>query len=429
MQPSDTTSPVVAEVLAVGDELTSGQCVDTNSAWLSRRLTALGLRVAWHTTAGDQLPELEQALRTAASRAQVVVLTGGLGPTEDDLTRQALAQAAGVELEFRPELWEHIRELFRRRGRSVPEQNRQQALLPRGAGPLHNPQGTAPGIAMPLPGQEGPAAWVFALPGVPAEMHQMWPQVEQELRRQGLAQGVVVERAVRVFGPGESDLQQRLPGLFARGGNPQVGITVSGAVMTLRITARGTSQQECQRRIEPVWQQIHQALGEQIFGYDQDELQHAVARLLHRQQLRLATLEWGTQGRLACWMSQVPQAQQVFHGGQVFSCWPPEATWFAGAREPLPQGATDEKVLAWAARAARDQLGREVLVLATGPFPPEDAPDDPRRQVRFALAWRGGVELWRRRYTGHPQVRRVRAARQALDALRRWLLGGGASRT
>jgi len=268
--------------------------VDTNSAWLSRELTALGLRVAWHTTVSDRLEELVQALAAAAARASVVVLTGGLGPTEDDLTREALARAAGVELEFRPELWEHIQELFRRRGRSVPEQNRRQALLPRGAEAIANPEGTAPGVAMQLVRPPGSPVWLFALPGVPAEMRQMWPEVQHRLRAAGLVRGVVEQRTIRVFGPGESDLQQQLPGLFARGRRPEVGITVSEAVITLRILARGASREECLRQIEPTWRQIHQVLGPQIFGYDQDELQHALARLLQAQKLRLATLEWGT---------------------------------------------------------------------------------------------------------------------------------------
>ncbi len=418
MPAPETTTPPLAEVLAVGDELTTGQRVDTNSAWLSRELTALGLRVAWHTTVGDRLEELVQALAAAVARASVVVLTGGLGPTEDDLTREALAQAAGVELEFRPELWEHIQALFRRRGRPVPEQNRRQAMLPRGAEAIANPEGTAPGVAMQLARPEGQPVWLFALPGVPAEMQQMWPEVRHRLRAAGLARGVVEQRTIRVFGPGESDLQKQLPGLFARGRRPEVGITVSEAVITLRILARGRSRQECLRQIEPTWRQIHQVLGQQIFGYDQDELQHAVARLLQEEKLRLATLEWGSQGLLARWMAQVPHSEQVFAGGEVRTTWPPPET----ATSPRPEDASAvPERLAQAAEQHRTRCRAE-LVLATGPFPDDEVPDEHTGPIYFALAHAGAVELWRRRYTGHHQVRRVRAARQALDALRRWLL-------
>src|SRR5947209_10478575 len=154
------------EILSVGSELTSGQNLDTNSQWLSRRLAEVGVGVGWHTTIADDLDANVDAFRIAARRAALVLITGGLGPTQDDLTREALARAAGVELVFDQEQYDRIAEMFRRRGRAMPERNRVQALFPAGAEPIPNDHGTAPGVWMKLGD-----AWVAAMPGVPSEMY------------------------------------------------------------------------------------------------------------------------------------------------------------------------------------------------------------------------------------------------------------------
>ncbi|MDH3716601.1 MAG: competence/damage-inducible protein A, partial [Planctomycetota bacterium] len=163
-----------AEVLAIGDELTSGLRLDTNSQWLSLRLQELGIPVLRHATVADDLAAITEAFRHAAARCDVAVVTGGLGPTADDLTRQALAAAGGVELQLDEALLRHIQQLFQSRGREMPDRNRAQAMFPVGSRPIPNPNGTAPGIEMPLPRDGGGVCRLFALPGVPAEMRQMW---------------------------------------------------------------------------------------------------------------------------------------------------------------------------------------------------------------------------------------------------------------
>ena len=163
-----------AEIIAIGDELTSGQRLDTNSQWLSERLGELGVPVAFHTTVGDDLEDNVAVFRTAIDRADIVVATGGLGPTADDLTREAIAAAAGVELVQDDAALAHIRNLFARRSREMPERNMLQAQFPRGSRVVPNPHGTAPGIDLTVPRSCGPPCRVFALPGVPAEMFAMW---------------------------------------------------------------------------------------------------------------------------------------------------------------------------------------------------------------------------------------------------------------
>ena len=221
-----------AEVIAIGDELTSGQRLDTNSKWLSQELSNLGIRTVRHTTIGDDLAHNVDALRQAAQRVDIVVCTGGLGPTLDDLTRQAFADAFDAPLELDEDSLEHIRQLFVSRGRDMPERNRAQALFPRGSQTIPNPHGSAPGIDFT---SAKDSCRFFALPGVPAEMTEMWfhtvvPRIESMAAN---PLGPLRFHAVKVFGIGESDVEVRLPELISRDRIPTVGITVSRATITL----------------------------------------------------------------------------------------------------------------------------------------------------------------------------------------------------
>src|SRR5215470_13899511 len=197
-----------AEIIAIGDELTSGQRLDTNSQWLSERLGEIGIPVAFHTTVGDDLENNIAVFRTAIDRAEIVVASGGLGPTADDLTRDAIAAAAGVELYEDADALAHIQNLFARRKRAMPERNKLQAQFPRGSRVVPNPEGTAPGIDLTVPRSCGPACRVFALPGVPAEMFTMWNEtVKPALVGSQSASRVICHRRIKCFGVGESDLE------------------------------------------------------------------------------------------------------------------------------------------------------------------------------------------------------------------------------
>lgn len=412
-----------AEIIAIGDELICGERIDTNSGWISKQLTELGIPVHFHTTVGDDLPRVVTAIRASAQRADVVVISGGLGPTADDLTRDALAEALDMPLVLDAALLQHIEGLFARRRRPMPERNRLQAMLPEGSRPIPNPQGTAPGIAIDLSGQT--SCRIFALPGVPSELFEMWRQtIVPELSADGGSGRVIRHRELKCFGVGESHLESMLPDLIVRGREPSVGITVHGATITLRITATSRTPQECVRAIEPVVKVIRDALGDLVYGEGDDELGDAVVRLLSRTGTTLATAECGTRGRLAHWLSEAAARYGVENGEQAPRT-PVAAPYRGGMVVPDSRATRDEcdirELVEMMATGCREQFGAD-FGLAIGPLPPPGKADTPPGEFCFALATAEGVTLERDTAAGHPAILQDRAAKQSLDMVRKRLL-------
>jgi nicotinamide-nucleotide amidase len=413
-----------AEVISIGDELTSGQRLDTNSQWLSQRLGELGVQVLYHTTVADDLEANVRVFREASERVDLVVATGGLGPTADDLTRDALARLAAVDLVLDPDSLAHIRGLFAHRKREMPERNVVQAMFPAGSRPIFNPQGTAPGIELSVPRPGGRRCHLFALPGVPAEMQEMWQQsVAPAIARMGDAASVIRHRRIKCFGVGESDLEQMLPDLIRRGRVPQVGITVSGATITLRITASGATPQECLALMEPTVATIHQCLGPLVFGEEDEELEHVIVRLLAARGATLSTAEWGTAGLIADWLGDLRESRECYLGGLILS-----SRQAAENLLDLPTGTIVDEANPEAALVeimadgCRRRLGAD-YGLAVGPFPSFDPQSQEPGGVFFAVASQTGVVVRSSTFAGHPSILRTRAAKQALDLLRLTLLG------
>jgi nicotinamide-nucleotide amidase len=405
------------EVLAIGSELTSGQNLDTNSQWLSQRLAEIGIAVGWHTTIADDLEDNIEAFRIAGRRAQLVIATGGLGPTQDDLTRAALAAAAGVELALHEGSLEHIRQMFARRRRSMPERNRVQAQFPAGAEPIPNDNGTAPGIWMQL-GQ----ATVIAMPGVPSEMVAMFDNlVKPRLLQMGLGGGVLVQRKINCFGAGESALEEKLLDLTQRGHSPEVGITVSDATISLRILARASNATEAQNQIAPVEQKIRQRLGDLVFGVDEEDLQDVVVRLLTGKGLTIATAEGVTAGLVAHRLGQVPGASACLRGSLVAYDNRIKTELLGVPGDMIAEhGVVSIPVVEAMAVGCRTRFRTDLAISTVGLAGPGDGggPEKPVGLVFVALAAKEGVSSQGFSWLGTRREIQSRAAKMALNRVR-----------
>jgi nicotinamide-nucleotide amidase len=408
------------EILSIGSELTSGQNLDTNSQWLSRRLAEMGIAVGWHTTIADDLEANIEAFRIASRRAGLVLATGGLGPTQDDLTREVLARVAGVELIEDAGSLRHIEAMFRLRKRTMPERNRVQALLPAGAEPIPNDRGTAPGVWMRLGD-----CWVAAMPGVPSEMYAMFDkQVWPRLLALGLGGGVLVQRKINTFGVGESTVEEKLFDLTRRGHVPEVGITVSDAIISLRILARAASLADAQAQITPVEQTIRERLGTLVFGADDEQLQDAVASLLASRRKTLATSESVTAGLVGARLAAVPDISAWYRGG-VIAYDNRLKVELLGVSQPLldAHGAVSAPVAEAMAMGCRTRLRTDLAVSTVGIAGPAGAaPDKPVGLVYVGLAWDGGATSVSFSWTGTRDEVRSRTASLALNRIRLHLL-------
>ncbi len=395
-----------AEVVAIGDELVTGQRLDTNSQWISRELALLGVPTGFHTTIGDGLDDGVAALRAACARAGVVVVTGGLGPTADDLTRDVLAAVAGVPLEICPRALADVEARFASRGVAMPASNRRQAEFPAGSRPIPNPEGTAPGIDLDRGPSGAGGARVFALPGVPAEMRRMWHDtVGPAILAMLPGAGTITFRRVKCFGVGESALEAMLPDLVRRGRDPLVGITVHEATITLRIAARGAGEEACAAAIAPVEATIRRCLGGLVFGVEDDEIEDAALGSLAAAGATVASVEVATEGRVAALLAEGSARR-------------PGSGTFLGGVVLTDGGAGDEEVAAMA-RRRRDEAGA-THGLAVGRA---IAAAGERPTVSMALDGPEGTCVVRHRLVGASDVRIVRVAKAALDLVRRVLDG------
>lgn len=413
-----------AEILAIGSELTSGQRLNTNSQWLAQRLNDLGIFVAFHTTLGDDLDHNIAALRIAADRCPLVVTTGGLGPTQDDLTRGAFAALAGVPLVEDPASLAAIEALFARRRRPMAPRNRIQALLPDGAEALPNPVGTAPGLWMPVG-----TATLIALPGVPYEMKRMWAeQVAPRLARLLPAGRVLVHRTINLFGRGESEIERDALDLTARGRRPEVGITASDATISFRVSCDGPDEAAALGEIEPTLALIRERFADLIVGEgDGQDVPQALAAELLRTGRTLALAESCTGGLVAERLTAIPGISAVFLGGVVSYANSAKEHLLGVPRDLLEtRGAVSPEVAQAMARGARERFGADLALSITGIAGPDGGtPEKPVGLVYLGLAAADRCESLRLDL-GPEQPRdviRSRAAKHALNWARLILRG------
>ena len=410
-----------AELIAVGTELLLGNIANTDAQMISQGLSQLGINVYYHTVVGDNPQRVRQAVDIARDRADILITTGGLGPTCDDLTKVAVAQAFGKELVYHEPSAQRIRERFAARGTPVTENNFQQAMVPEGCTVLDNDWGTAPGVAF-----ASGATHVLMLPGPPRECEKMFRHRALPYL-QKLSDGVIASRTVKTFGIGESAAEALLRDLMNALHNPTLAPYAKPTGTELRITAHAPTREEALRLIAPVEEQVKAILKDKVIGVDVDSLEEVCLRLLKERGLTVGTAESCTGGLMAKLLTDLPGSSAVFRGG-VVSYTDAVKRGLLGVPEDLlaQHGAVSPQVAQAMAQGARSALGCDLALAATGVAGPD--PDDrgnPIGLVYLALAWEGGCQVVPFRAGTQAERERVRrmAAWTGLDLIRRHLTG------
>ena len=375
---------MTAEVLCVGSELLLGNITNGNARWIAEQLAALGVPHQRQMVVGDNRERLMAEVRQAAGRCRVLITTGGLGPTPDDLTTEAIAAAFETPLVEHPEIWAEIQARLSARGRICSPSNRRQAFLPEGAAVLPNPTGTAPGmIWSPVPGFT-----VLTFPGVPSEMKAMWQQTAAPwLRQSGLAAGVFASRMLRFWGVSESALAEEMADLLEQA-NPTVAPYAGAGEVKLRITARAEHQADAEALLLPVEREIRRRTGQSCFGVDEQSLAEVVLQQLRQRGQTVAVAESCTGGGLGAALAAVPGASDVFLGGVI--------AYANGVKQGLlgvpaellqAHGAVSDPVAQAMAEGARRATGADWGLAITGVAGPGGGSDEkPVGLVHLAIA-------------------------------------------
>ncbi|MBW3548712.1 MAG: competence/damage-inducible protein A [Actinobacteria bacterium] len=420
------------EVVAVGTELLLGQIVDTNSAWIGERLARAGVDCHFQTRVGDNIERIVVALQVALGRSDAVVVCGGLGPTPDDVTREALSALLGAPLVRDDEVLARIRALFAGRGRAMAPSNERQADVPVGATVIEQRRGTAPGLICPVRpaggagGSSAAGSVIYAVPGVPREMTEMVERaVVPDLQVRMGQRSAIVSRVLRVWGEAESALAERLaPRLRALdvAGNPTIAFLASGTEgIQVRITAKADSPEAAGAVLDAEEAELRSLLGEHVFGVDHQTMESAVAGLLGEQGLTLGLAESMTGGLIASRLTSVPGASTWFRGGVVS---------YAGEVKfdllGVPPGPVVSEPAARAmAEGAKRVLGADVGLAVTGVAGPGDHEGVPAGTVVVGVAVGEASEASRLRLPGDRTTVTQLGAISALDVLRRRLLARG----
>ena len=412
-----------AEIVTIGTEMLLGDLVDTNTAWISRRLAALGVGVYRHTTVGDNSERIVGALREAASRCDLVVTTGGLGPTSDDLTNECLSVLTGRELVEYPEAREHVDYKFAQFGREPSPSNYKQALFPKGTQLIPNPLGTAMGALLEWEGT------LFAtLPGVPSEMKRMFGETLEPLVRDR-SDGAIVSKTLHFAGLGESALAEKVQE-FLDATDPTVAPLASQGKVRLRITTRAATQEEAERKIAPVEKEILSRLGDYFFGEDDETLEGAVARLLKERDVTLALAESCTGGLLAKRLTDLPGSSAFFVEGLVtYSNESKERLLGVPKDLLIEHGAVSGPVARAMAEGARKIAGADYGLSVTGIAGPEGGTEEkPVGLVYVGISGPDGTDAEKVDLSAWARSRgaiRERSANRAFDLLRLRLEGSG----
>ncbi|MBV9546048.1 MAG: competence/damage-inducible protein A, partial [Chloroflexi bacterium] len=382
-----------AEILSVGTELLLGQIVDTNANYLAQQLPALGLDLYYVSQIGDNLGRLADAFRRGLERSDVLISTGGLGPTEDDLTREAIAQVFGETPEVQPQLEAQLREFFVRRGRSMPARNVKQATTIPSGTYLPNPVGTAPGWWVEREGKV-----IVAMPGVPHEMHKMWLEQAQPRLAQLITGGAIVSRTLKLAGVGESHAEEAL-GELTRSSNPTLATYAKSDGIHVRLTAKADTAVAATQLIDAFEPRVRERVTEWVYGTENDDFPSVVGALLRRKGLSLSVAESATGGQLASLITEAPGASDYFVAGYV--------AYSRAAKEALgvpkdvldAHGTVARETTQALAAAAREKAHTDIAIATTGNAGPTASEDQPVGILHIVVDLQGRQVCQETRYS------------------------------
>jgi nicotinamide-nucleotide amidase len=408
-------------VVAVGTELLLGQIVDTNSSWIGEQLAANGIDSLLQVKVGDNHQRIVDVVRSALVEADAVIMCGGLGPTHDDLTREAIAEVMGVELVLHDDIAQVIRNIFESRGRRMADNNLQQAMVPVGATVIHQTRGTAPGLVCPVGDKV-----IYAVPGVPHEMQDMMERaILPDLRARSGDTSVIASRVIRTWGESESGLNERLNPIIAQledVGNPTLAFLASGwEGIKVRLTAKGADSQLAHAVLDEWQAKVLEVVGDVVFGFDTDNMETVVLNLLREQGLTLGLAESVTGGLVSGRLTSIPGASDVLRGSVVSYSSEVKFDLLDVPRGPV----VSEDAAVAMAEGARRVLGADVALSLTGVAGPAEQDGQPVGTLCIAVAINGRSTVSTTlRIPGQRDQMRQMSVISSLDFLRKILLFG-----
>jgi nicotinamide-nucleotide amidase len=410
-----------AEILCVGSELLLGQIIDTNAAYIAGRLARAGIDVHRKQTVGDNLERIVECIQGALSRADVLIITGGLGPTTDDLTREAISQALDAPLEFDESIADHLRAWFARRQVKIVDSILRQAYVPRGVTALDNPAGTAPGLR----GETTDKKLVFAVPGVPREMKVLLDEsiIPFLLERVEGKPQIIVSRVLRSFGIGESMIAEPIEDILTSSQNPTAAPLIFGNTeVHLRLTAKAENEAHAKELLDELEAKIRERVGEHIFGIDDQTLPSVLLESLQAQNATLGVAESLTGGVLNAFLTDVPGASQTLRGGVIAYSAELKEKLLGVPREVIDgKGVVSEETAIAMAEGVRKITGATFGVSTTGEAGPQSQSGADVGTVFIGISDQNGSRAVERHFTGDRDAIRRRASLAALDILRRQL--------
>ncbi|NLN42288.1 MAG: competence/damage-inducible protein A [Clostridiales bacterium] len=410
-----------AEIIGVGRELLLGQISNTDAQYISQKLSQLGINVFYHTVVGDNNKRLKEVLKIAVSRADLIITTGGLGPTMDDLTKETVAEFLGIPMELHQPSVEQIEEYFTKRGRRVSQNNYKQAYFPKGSIVLPNNHGTAPGAIL-----EHDNKIFIILPGPPRELQ---PMFEEHVipYLEGKSSEKIISRVLKIYGIGESDMEEKIKDLLINQSNPTIAPLAGASELTIRLTAKTSRNEDPYKLIQPVEEKIRERLGDVVYGIDDDTLESVVVNLLIESGKTIATAESCTGGLIAERITSIPGASQVFLQGVVAYSNQSKIERLKVSKETLAQfGAVSQQTAEEMVKGIIETSGADIGVAVTGiAGPGGGTKDKPVGLVYIGIGDKNGF-LAVNRYNLLGDRKRVQqsSASLALDSIRRALLNG-----